>query len=103
VAAGGERSVVGERFVGRLGHAGGGTGRAHAACPLVGAREPGLARGEGGGRHALEQFAGGCGHRDAMHVPVARLEHHDVAGRDQRHAQPSRGRDAFAQGARARG
>jgi len=103
VAAGGERGVVGERLVGRLGHAGGGTGRAHASRPLAGAREPGFARGESGGRHALEQFARGGGHGDAVHVPVVRLEHHDVAGRDQRQAQPPRRRDALAQGAPVRG
>ena len=103
MAAGGERGVVGERFFGRFVHAGCVTGRTHAPRPLVGAREPGLARGEGGGRHALEQFASGRGHGDAVHVPIARFEHHDIAGRDQRQTEPPRGRDTLAQGTPARG
>ena len=101
-AARGQRGVVGERLVGRRRRAGGGAGGAHAPLPLGRPGQPRLARGEGRGRHALEQPAGRGGGGGAVRIPVAGLEHHHVAGGHQRQAEAARSGDALGQERTAR-
>ena len=94
-----QRDVVRQGLGRRLGSPGTRAHRAHAPRPFGGHGEPRLARRERVRCHALDQLAVRCGDRHAMRVVVAWIEHHHVAGRDQR--EPERTRGVHARGERS--